>query len=251
MKEVDAEDLRIDLRSSEAIRWLNDIESGRQYWHWGQQLASLLQPMFPGQLHRVQRNLYSAVGLIDPGSAQGLQCAPPANPFLCLHVFYSCQWYCWYRPPASLLLAPMSWVTLSDLPLFLTKCSLSMQLATVKSTISVFLLICVSMLNEASHANHRGKTGGRRAACQTYFKPQHTVCWASGLISRIGPIPICRCCRLVEISNRRRPSGIFTGWPACCWSCSLPPGRSAVAPSCCHQTPSNASSSQVCAVRVP
>jgi hypothetical protein len=75
MKEVDAEDLRIDLRSDKAIRWLNDIETGRQYWHWTRNLASLLQPMFPGQLHRVQRNLYSTVGLIDPASAHGLQCA--------------------------------------------------------------------------------------------------------------------------------------------------------------------------------
>ena len=77
MKEVDAEDLRIDLRTPDAIHWLNDIETGRQYWHWPQTLNMLLQPMFPGQLHRVQRNLYSAVALIDPTNLEGLRCANP------------------------------------------------------------------------------------------------------------------------------------------------------------------------------
>ncbi len=77
MKEVDAEDLRIDLRTPDAIHWLNDIETGRQYWHWPQTLNMLLQPMFPGQLHRVQRNLYSVVGLIDPANLQDLRCAIP------------------------------------------------------------------------------------------------------------------------------------------------------------------------------
>ncbi|BDA49281.1 UDP-glucose:glycoprotein glucosyltransferase 1 [Coccomyxa sp. Obi] len=75
MKEVDAEDLRIDLRTPDAIHWLNDIETGRQYWHWPQTLNMLLQPMFPGQLHRVQRNLYSVVALIDPTNLEGLQAA--------------------------------------------------------------------------------------------------------------------------------------------------------------------------------
>lgn len=38
--------------------------------------------MFPGQLHRVQRNLYSVVALIDPASPEGLRCAIP-EPLYC------------------------------------------------------------------------------------------------------------------------------------------------------------------------
>lgn len=83
MREVEAEDLRIDIRSPDSsIHWLNDIETGRQYWHWSQSVNSLLQPMFPGQMHRIQRNLYNVVALIDPADPEGLLCA--AAPFTSL-----------------------------------------------------------------------------------------------------------------------------------------------------------------------
>lgn len=52
MKEVDAEDLRIDLRTPDAIHWLNDIETGRQYWHWPQTLNMLLQARITSQTFR-------------------------------------------------------------------------------------------------------------------------------------------------------------------------------------------------------
>jgi UDP-glucose:glycoprotein glucosyltransferase len=73
MRQIDTEDMRIDLRSEEHMHWLNDIETGRIYWSWPRALGEMLKPVFPGQLHRIQRNLYNAVGLVDPGSVQSIK----------------------------------------------------------------------------------------------------------------------------------------------------------------------------------
>jgi hypothetical protein len=73
MKQLDAEDMRIDLRSEEHIHWLNDVETGRLYWSWPRGLSELRRPVFPGQLHRIQRNLYNVVALVDPGSHSGIK----------------------------------------------------------------------------------------------------------------------------------------------------------------------------------
>ena len=73
MTEVDAEDMRVDLRSEDHLHWLNDLETGRQYWQWPNSVADLLRPSFPGQLSKIAKNLFNVVGLLDPGSAKGLR----------------------------------------------------------------------------------------------------------------------------------------------------------------------------------
>ena len=73
MTEVDPEDMRIDLRSAEYLHWLNDLETGRQYWQWPSSVMDLLRPSFPGQLPKIAKNLFNVVALIDPGKPEGLR----------------------------------------------------------------------------------------------------------------------------------------------------------------------------------
>ena len=72
MGSVDVAEMRVDLRSDDHIFWLNNIETGRLYWHWDKSLSSLLKPAFPGHMHKVKRNLYSLVALIDPASVEAI-----------------------------------------------------------------------------------------------------------------------------------------------------------------------------------
>lgn len=73
MRQIDTEEMRISLRSGKHLHWLNDLETGRLYWNWPRAVTEMLKPTFPGQLHRIQRNLFNVVGLIDPGSAEGIR----------------------------------------------------------------------------------------------------------------------------------------------------------------------------------
>ena len=73
MTEVDADDMRVDLHSAEHLHWLNDLETGRQYWQWPSSVMDLLRPTFPGQLSKIAKNLFNVVALLDPGSGQGLR----------------------------------------------------------------------------------------------------------------------------------------------------------------------------------
>ena len=73
--EVDLEDMKIDIRSDEHILWANNIETDNAYWSWQRSLATLLRPVFPGQMHQVQRNLLNLVAIVDPGTLDGLRYA--------------------------------------------------------------------------------------------------------------------------------------------------------------------------------
>ena len=73
--EVDVEDMKIDIRSDEHILWANNIETDNIYWQWQRSLSALLRPVFPGQMHQVQRNLLNLVAIIDPGTLDGLRYA--------------------------------------------------------------------------------------------------------------------------------------------------------------------------------
>ncbi len=71
--EVDVEDMKIDIRSDEHILWANNIETDNAYWSWQRSLTGLLRPVFPGQMHQIQRNLLNLVAIIDPGTLEGLR----------------------------------------------------------------------------------------------------------------------------------------------------------------------------------
>lgn len=73
MEQVDVEDMRIDIQSDEHILWANNIETDTLYWNWQRPLQSMLRPMYPGQLHQIQRNLQNLVAIIDPGAVEGLR----------------------------------------------------------------------------------------------------------------------------------------------------------------------------------
>lgn len=75
MGEVDAEDMRIDIQSDEHILWANNIETDNIYWNWQRPLQTMLRPMYPGQMHQIQRNLMNLVAIIDPGALDGLRWA--------------------------------------------------------------------------------------------------------------------------------------------------------------------------------
>ena len=71
--EVDVDDMKIDIRSDEHILWANNIETDNAYWSWQRSLTGLLRPVFPGQMHQIQRNLLNLVAIIDPGTLEGLR----------------------------------------------------------------------------------------------------------------------------------------------------------------------------------
>ena len=81
MADVDASDMRIDLASDGHITWANNLETGRMYWQWPDSVMDLLRPTYPGQLAKIQRNLFNLIALLDPGTLPGLRCAlrPPAR----------------------------------------------------------------------------------------------------------------------------------------------------------------------------
>ena len=68
---------RIDLRPTESsiVFWNNDLETDQKSQRWPKSLRMLLQPMFPGQLPRVARNILNAVFVFDPSSADAFDIA--------------------------------------------------------------------------------------------------------------------------------------------------------------------------------
>ena len=68
--------MRVDLAAGGRIAWANDLETGRMYWQWPSSVMDLLRPTYPGQLAKIQRNLFNLVGLLDPGTLPGLRFAP-------------------------------------------------------------------------------------------------------------------------------------------------------------------------------
>ena len=85
---LDASDLRVDLTSPEHVRWLNDLESGRQYARWDRSLMGILRPQMFGGLPRVARNLYNFIFLIDPGTLDGCRSAARAVPAISIMLAY-------------------------------------------------------------------------------------------------------------------------------------------------------------------
>ena len=71
--EVDVEDMKIDISSNDHILWANNIETDNAYWSWQRSLSGLLRPVYPGQMHQIQRNLLNLVAIIDPGTLDGLR----------------------------------------------------------------------------------------------------------------------------------------------------------------------------------
>lgn len=63
----------VNKSSSSQVVFVNDLEKQRQYRSWGWSLMMLMQPMFPGSLPRVGRNVFSLVFVIDPGTLHGLR----------------------------------------------------------------------------------------------------------------------------------------------------------------------------------
>lgn len=73
MEGANEEDMRINIQSEEHILWANNIETDTVYWNWQRQLMTMLRPMYPGQLHQIQRNLQNLVAIVDPGTVDGLK----------------------------------------------------------------------------------------------------------------------------------------------------------------------------------
>ncbi|KAK9839732.1 hypothetical protein WJX84_005510 [Apatococcus fuscideae] len=67
----DAE-VRIDITSPLHVHFLNDLESDEAYEYWPKQLRDLLQPMYPGRMPSIARNIFNAVVLLDPDTKEGL-----------------------------------------------------------------------------------------------------------------------------------------------------------------------------------
>eukprot|EP00899_Mesostigma_viride_P007641 jgi/Mesvir1/16879/Mv15763-RA.1 len=64
--------IRIDLRSSEHLLWINDIEKDHAYSGFSPDLRDFLVPVFPGQMRYVRANVFNAIIVMDPGSPEGL-----------------------------------------------------------------------------------------------------------------------------------------------------------------------------------
>ena len=67
----DAE-VRIDITSPLHVHFVNDLEADEAYEFWPKRLRDLLQPMFPGRMPSIGRNLFNAIVLLDPDTQQGL-----------------------------------------------------------------------------------------------------------------------------------------------------------------------------------
>lgn len=64
---------RVDFRSDDHVHYLNNLEEDSRYKRWRSNLNEMLMPVFPGQLHRIRKNLFHAVFVLDPGSTCGLE----------------------------------------------------------------------------------------------------------------------------------------------------------------------------------
>lgn len=67
---------RLDIGPQEITFWANDLEKDDTYARWPHNLESLLQPMFPGQLPMIGRNLMNAMYVFDPANPSVLELGP-------------------------------------------------------------------------------------------------------------------------------------------------------------------------------
>ncbi len=61
------------------IVWLNDLEHDAMYADWGNDVAGIFMRLMPGQLHRIGRNLYNGVLVVDPGCVDGMMALAVVN----------------------------------------------------------------------------------------------------------------------------------------------------------------------------
>lgn len=65
-------DVRIDLTSPLHVHFLNDLENDEAYEFWPKHLRDLLQPMYPGRMPSIARNIFNAIVLLDPDTQAGI-----------------------------------------------------------------------------------------------------------------------------------------------------------------------------------
>ncbi|XP_044490237.1 UDP-glucose:glycoprotein glucosyltransferase isoform X2 [Mangifera indica] len=63
---------RVDFRSTH-VHYLNNLEEDAMYRQWRSNINEILMPVYPGQLRYIRKNLFHAVYVLDPATAQGLQ----------------------------------------------------------------------------------------------------------------------------------------------------------------------------------
>lgn len=62
---MDKQDWQIDIRD-EAVNYVNDLETDRNYRTWPSSLQEMLRPTYPGMLRSVRKNIFHLVVVIDP-----------------------------------------------------------------------------------------------------------------------------------------------------------------------------------------
>lgn len=67
---------RLDLKPDDIAVWANDLETDPQYSRMSRSLDALLQPMFPGQMPMVRRNVFTALFVFNPATPFGLELGP-------------------------------------------------------------------------------------------------------------------------------------------------------------------------------
>jgi len=71
--EDEASSFKLDINDDAHVFWVNDIEKDDMYKQWPRSLQALLQRGWPGQLKYVQRNLWTAIYMIDTSNLEDFE----------------------------------------------------------------------------------------------------------------------------------------------------------------------------------
>ncbi|GES84353.1 UDP-glucose:Glyco protein glucosyltransferase-domain-containing protein [Rhizophagus clarus] len=66
-------DVRDKSEKKNIITWFNDIEKDKRYKNWPPRMFDILQPIYPGQMRYIRKNLFNVLFVIDLSSMKGLE----------------------------------------------------------------------------------------------------------------------------------------------------------------------------------